>query len=330
MREAIRALPDGEYHSEAWNNPLGTMLRYPLKVTVSGDSIALDFAGAPAQLAQGGLNCTFSYTAAHATYPLKCILSPGVRGNAGCYRPFTVQAPEGSILNCTKPASVNLRTRVGWYIAPNIFRALSDAAPTQVQAATGLPHAVNIYGRDADGQVYADHFFMGGGQGASHRGDGKSALLYPTSASNTSIELMETRAPVLVLEKTLVADSGGAGRHRGGLGVRTRLRKLHDDGLPTLFSVYPEGMGVDSPGLFGGQSGGSVHGVVTDLDGTLVHDCGTGELVTLTRADRVIQVQLGGGAGFGNPAERSRQQVEDDLADGYVTAPPARAQQAAE
>ena len=93
----------------------------------------------PPQLPQGGLNCTFSYTAAHATYPMKCMLSPQVRSNAGCYRPFTVKAPAGSILNCDKPASVNLRTRVGWYLAPNIFRALADAAPTQVQAATGLP-----------------------------------------------------------------------------------------------------------------------------------------------------------------------------------------------
>ncbi len=319
MRDAIRALPDGEYTSEAWNNPLGTRLRYPLKVTVEDDAIELDFAGAPAQLPQGGLNCTFSYTAAHATYPLKCILSPQIRSNAGCFRPFTVRVPEGSILNCNRPASVNLRTRVGWYIAPNIFRALADAAPTQVQAATGLPHAVNIYGHDPDGHVYADHFFMGGGQGASAGGDGKSALLYPTSASNTSIELLETRAPVLVLEKSLVIDSGGPGRHRGGLGVRTRLRKLHDDGRPTLFSVYPEGVGVNSPGLFGGRAGGGVLGVIRDLAGNIVHDCGTGELVTLSAADLVVEVQLSGGAGYGDPGERPREAVEDDVADGYVS-----------
>ncbi|HSU04853.1 MAG TPA: hydantoinase B/oxoprolinase family protein, partial [Acetobacteraceae bacterium] len=239
MRDAIRALPDGVYRSEIWNNPLGQKLRYPLKITVQGDAVELDFEGAPAQLPQGGLNCTFSYTAAHSCYPMKCMLSPEVRSNAGCYRPFTVKAPVGSVLNCDKPASVNLRTRVGWYIAPNIFRALADAAPDRVQAATGLPVAVNIYGRDADGQVYADHFFMGAGQGGSAHGDGKSALLYPTSAANTSVELMEVRAPVLVLEKSYVTDSGGPGRHRGGLGVRTRLRKLHDDGLPTLASVYP-------------------------------------------------------------------------------------------
>ena len=319
MRDAIRALPDGVYTSEVSNNPLGTKLNYPVKVTVSNDTIEVDFEGAPPQQPQGGLNCTYTYTAAHSTYPLKCILSPQIRSNAGCYRPFTVKAPEGSILNCTKPVSVNLRTRTGWYIAPNLFKALADAAPHQVQAATGLPHAVNIYGRDSTGHVYADHFFMGGGQGACSRTDGKSALLYPTSASNTSVELMETRAPVLVLEKTLVADSGGPGRQRGGLGVRTALRKLHDDGLPTLFSVYPEGVGITTNGLFGGQHGGAVHGVVKDLDGTIVHDCGTGELVTLARTDRIVEVQLAGGSGYGNPHSRPKARLTDDVADGYVS-----------
>jgi 5-oxoprolinase (ATP-hydrolysing) len=324
MREAIRALPNDVYRSEAFNNPLGTRLSYPLKLTVRDGEIELDFEGAPPQQPQGGLNCTYSYTAAHATYPLKCMLSPQVRGNAGCYRPFTVKAPEGSILNCEKPASVNLRTRTGWYLAPNIFRALAKAAPSQVQAQTGLPHAVSIYGREASGHVYADHFFMGGGQGASARGDGKSALLYPTSAANTSIELMESRAPVLVLEKTLITDSGGAGRERGGLGSRTRIRKLHDDGLPTLFSVYPEGVAIAPEGLFGGEAGGEARGVVLDRAGNVVHDCGTGELVTLTTVDRVVEVCLAGGAGFGDPRERATVRVEADVADGYVSEDGAR------
>ncbi|HKF71282.1 MAG TPA: hydantoinase B/oxoprolinase family protein, partial [Stellaceae bacterium] len=320
MRDAIRRLPDGEYRSEVWNNPLGTRLRYPLKVTVQADRIEVDFDGAPPEQPQGGLNCTYTYTAAHSTYPLKCILSPQIRSNAGCYRPFTVHAPEGSVLNATKPASVNLRTRTGWYIAPNIFRALADAAPDQVQAATGLPHAINIYGRDSRGRLYADHFFMGGGQGACSRTDGKSALLYPTSAANTSIELLESRAPVLVLEKSLVTDSGGPGCQRGGLGVRTRLRKLYDDGLPTLFSIYPEGVGVATEGLFGGEPGAGAHGLVRDRDGAVVHDCGTGELVTLTGTDRVVEVQLTGGSGYGPPRQRDRAKLDDDVADGYVSA----------
>lgn len=319
MREAITALPDGVYHSTETNNPLGEPLTYPLKITVKGSEIELDFEGAPPQQPRGGLNSTFNYTAAHATYPLKCMLSPQVRGNAGCYRPFTVKAPEGSILNCTKPAAVNLRTRTGWYLAPNIFRALSPAAPRLVQAATGLPHAISIYGRDAQDHVYADHFFTGGGQGASADHDGKSALLYPTSAANTSIELMETRAPVLVVEKALIADSGGPGRRRGGLGVRTRLRKLHDDRRPTLFSVYPEGVKVAPAGLDHGHPGGGARGVILDRAGRVLHDCGTGELVTLDSTDRMVEVCLSGGAGYGDPGERDTHRLDHDVADGYVS-----------
>ena len=80
------------------------------------------------------------------------------------------------------------------------------------------------------------------GRAPRSRGDGKSGLLWPTSAANTSIELFEARVPVLVLEKAYLPDSGGAGEHRGGLGQRVRLRKLHDDGMTTLVSVYPEGV----------------------------------------------------------------------------------------
>jgi 5-oxoprolinase (ATP-hydrolysing)/N-methylhydantoinase A len=318
MRDAIRALPNGIYTNEVWNNPLGVPLRYPLRLTVADDAIELDFAGAPPQLPQGGLNCTLNYTAAHATYPLKCLLTPSVRGNAGCYRPFVVKAPEGSALNCDKPMAVNLRTRTGWYIAPNVFGALAKAAPERVQAATGLPVAVNIYGRDGDG-IYSDHLFMGGGQGGSAGHDGISALLWPTSAANTSIELFEQRVPVLVLEKTYIADSGGPGRSRGGLGQRVALRKREGDGLPTLASVYPEGVNIETPGLFGGGAGRSARGLVRDAAGAIVRDCGTGELVTLTSDREFVEVSLSGGSGFGDPRTRPLAAVAHDLAEGFIT-----------
>ncbi len=127
------------------------------------------------------------------------MLTPAVRGNADCYRPFTVKAPEGSILNPTYPASVNIRTRTEWYIAPNIFAALAGAAPEQVQAFTGLGVTATVYSRDTVGRYYSDMLFCGGGQGASARRDGHSELLWPTSAVSTSIELMESRAPILLL-----------------------------------------------------------------------------------------------------------------------------------
>ena len=176
MREAIRRIPDGVYKSEIWNDGLGTPERYPVRITVEGDELAVDFTGAPPQTGRGGSNCTLGYTQAHVTYPLKCMLSPEVPGNAGCYRPLTVTAPRGSILNCDKPMAVNTRVRTGWYLAPNVFMALSEALPERVQAFTGLPSSALFYGTEPDGRSYADHLFQGGGQGGSAHHDGKSGL----------------------------------------------------------------------------------------------------------------------------------------------------------
>src|SRR2546427_302630 len=320
MREAIGRVPDGVYASEIWSDGMGTPQRLPVEIVVRGDAITVDFEGAPPQAPRGGSNCTFGYAAAHTTYPLKCILSPAVPANAGSYRPFTVTAPEGSILNCTKPMAVNTRTRTGWYIAPNLFMALARAVPQQVQAFTGLPASLLAYGVGPDGRVYNDHLFQGGGQGASARGDGKSALLWPTSAANTSVELFETRTPVLVLEKGLVADTGGAGRHRGGLGQIVRVRKLFHDGQPTLASLHPDGVMTRTPGLFGGRPGGAVRGVMLDPAGRVVHDYGIGALVTLSAPDQILEIRLAGGAGYGDPLDRPVDEGQRDLDLGYVTA----------
>ena len=319
MREAIRRVPDGTYESEIWNDGMGTPQRYTIAITVNGDEIAVDLDGPP-QVLRGGSNCTFGYTAAHTVYPLKCILSPAVPSNAGSYRPFRVAAPEGSILNCTKPMAVNTRVRTGWYIAPNIFKALSAAVPGQVQAFTGLPASVTFYGVGPDGRTYNDHLFQGGGQGGSAHSDGKSGLLWPTSAGNTSVELFETRAPVLVLEKNYVPDTGGPGRHRGGLGQVVRVRKLIDDGRPVLAGLHPDGVLTRTAGLFGGGPGGPTRGVTLTPDGALTKDWGIGGLVTLSGPAEILEVQLAGGSGHGDPYERALDEVQRDLDAGYITA----------
>lgn len=318
MRDAVRALPDGVYRSQVSFSPVDEELTLSLQLTVAGDTIELDF-DAPPQRAIGGVNSTMNYTAAHATYPLKCMLTPGVRGNAGCYRAFTVRAPEGSILNCTRPAAVAARTRTGWYLAPAVFQALAGAAPDAVQSPTGLPVAVNVSGRHADGSIYSDHLFMGGGQGGSAKSDGKSGLLYPTSAANTAIEVFEARVPVLVEEKAFLRDSGGPGRGRGGLGQRVRFRKLHDDGLPALAALFPEGAKAVLSGLAGGQPGAFAFAGIRTPDGTLLHDCGVGELVTLTSPGEVAEIVFAGGAGYGDPRQRDPAAIAADLRDDRIS-----------
>src|SRR5262249_2200343 len=130
---------------------------------------------------------------------------------------------------------------------------------------------------------------------------------------------VEQGVGVVVTEKAYVSDCGGPGRHRGGLGQRVSVRKLDDDGLPTLASVYPEGVGIEVPGLFGGKAGRSARGVVRDESGAIIRDCGTGQLVSMTTDREIVEVSLSGGSGFGSPYERALDVVAHDLAEGYIT-----------
>jgi 5-oxoprolinase (ATP-hydrolysing) len=319
-RQALRAFPDGVYRTEVWCNPLGDKLRLPLEVTVKDDTVTLDYAGAPPQLPRGGLNVVLNYSAAYTAYPLKCILSPNVRGNSGDLRPVVVAAPSGSIVNCVRPASVGIRHRLGWYTASCVLNALADAVPERVKAFTGLPCVSYWYGKGPDGASFSDMMFSGGGEGANLRSDGKSGLLWPTSAANTSIEMFEIRIPMLVLEKSYAADSAGPGRTRGGLGSRLRFRKLDDDGVALLAGIFPEGYDVEQPGLFGGRTGWTPWARVLDRGGREIEGCGAGRTITVSDPDAVVEMQLAGGSGFGDPLERPLEKIEDDLLNGYVTA----------
>ncbi len=323
MRDAISGLPDGRYEHVVEADGIDSHMRFPIRIEVRGDEIEVGFEGSPPQQDRGGSNCTLTYTMAHATYPLKCILSPQVPGNAGCYRPMTVGAPEKSIMNCDRPLAVNMRTRTGWYIAPNVFGALARAAPGRVQAFTGLPSSALFYGIGPDGIFYTDHLFQGGGQGASEHGDGHSALLYPTSAGNTSVELFETRVPALVLEKAFMTDSGGPGRRRGGLGQVISARKLEDDGEPCQVGLYPSGVLKPVPGLFGGRPGGRASGHVGRFGGAM-RDVGVGALSVMKTTAEYAELRVAGGSGFGDPLERPFEAVQRDLDAGYVTPEGAR------
>ncbi len=294
MRSAIAAVPDGTYTGEAWCDGVEVPLRLPVAVRVAGDALSVDFAGAPPQEPRGGENCTYSYTAAHAAYALKCVLAPELPANHGAYRPIAVTAPPGSVLACARPASVGVRTRVGWYLATAIFRALAGALPDRVKAHTASPLSITAYG-----EGFIDHMLLGGGNGAWRGGDGQSALLFPTSAANVAVEMFEARTPVLVERKRLLPGSGGAGRWRGGLGQEVALRKLHDDGLPVLIAAHVEGARVDAAGLFGGAAGGRAGGWV-ERDARR-DPLPPGGAVTLHGAGERLVLQVGGGSGYGAP-----------------------------
>ena len=326
MRDAVSKLADGVYEGEIWGDGVEEPEKYPIRLAIQGDELTVDFEGAPPQKDRGGSNCTLSYTQGHTLYPLKCMLSPEIPSNAGCYRPLHVKAPVGSVFNCDKPVAVNMRTRTGWYLAPNLYKTIADAAPDRVQAFTGLPGSALFYGYESGGRIYNDHLFQGGGQGGSDHGDGKSGLLFPTSAGNTSVELFETRAPVLVLEKSYRCDSAGPGRQRGGLGQIVRARKLYEDGRPSQVGLYPIGVGVSTDGLFGGGAGHGASAKVTHTETGEVTEIGTGALVTLTSDQEIVELCLPGGSGYGDPSERAIEALGLDLRDEYVSVQGAAAQ----
>ncbi|MDR7507411.1 MAG: hydantoinase B/oxoprolinase family protein [Armatimonadota bacterium] len=316
MREAIARIPDGTYTSEVTFQVAGRRLRLGCEIVVAGDELTVTW-DAPPELPYGGVNCTATYTAAHTTYALKSILTPEIPSNAGCFRPLRVRAPEGSVLACRYPASVNQRTMVGWFCGPAVFRALAPVLPDRVQAFTGLPGFCAAYGRDARGRVFNDHIMFGGGQGAGRHADGVSALLYPTSAANVPVEMFEQRTPLLVERKEFIPDSGGPGEHRGGLGQRVVLRKLYDDGLPVLCQVLPHGLGSPQEGLLGGRAGGPAAYRIRGR--VLARTEGLTQLVELRSPTDVVVLDAAGGSGFGDPRRRPPDLLERDLREGYIT-----------
>jgi len=133
-------------------------------------------------------------------------------------------------------------------------------------------------------------------------------------------ELFETRVPVLVIEKTFIADTGGPGRQRGGLGQRVLTRKLYDDDRPTQVGLYPNGVREAVTGMFDGRPGALARAALLDANACEVENVGIGALVTLSTPQEIAALSLGGGSGYGDPMTRDLEAVARDLDDGYISA----------
>lgn len=317
IRAAVRALPDGEYAAETVFDELDGPLVAKVKLLVQGETLSVDFCGSAPQHPRGGINSTLSYTTAHSCYALKCALLPDVPSNEGCYAPFSVSAPLGSIFNCVRPASTMNRTKSGWYIAPLIMMALSKALPQQVFASGGLMGAIGVYGREADGRGFNASLFNAGGLGATYCNDGVSTTVFPSSASNVPVELYEVAAPVLISEKEMIVGSGGAGKYRGGLGQRATIKRLPGSTAHIIVAASPHRQNPAPEGLHGGQAGSPAR---VGLNGKWLTRLEATQLTgayDLREGDE-LTVDTAGGGGYGNPAERDPAAVAIDLRDGLV------------
>jgi len=309
MRAAIAALPDGTYSSSLQTDGLmDTPITLRLSLTIKGDTITADYSGTDGQVDRA-INCALCYTYAMTMYGVKVCTSPSLPNNEGAWRPITVEAPAGCIVNPVFPASGGSRMLIGHYLPMLVFGCLGQVVPERVMAACGSPMwGMNQSGVNAAGKPYANMFFFNGGMGANIRGDGLSCLSWPSNVSSTPIEITEHIAPLRVHYKRLRPGSGGAGRHRGGLGQEVLIESRSE--TPIAVSVLAERTKFPAFGIEGGEAGAPgalrINGEAVDPKRQYV----------LAKGDTVILSTPGGG-GHGPVAERSGARLMSERGAGY-------------
>jgi N-methylhydantoinase B len=282
-RAALSEMPDGESTAEDVLEGRDGDIRLQVKAIVSGDSLELDFAGSADQAA-GNLNCPLSVTKAACIYAVRVVCDPDAPPSAGAWRPVTVKAAKGSLLNAHTPAAVvggNVETSSR--VADLVFAALAHFAPVGAEG-QGTMNNLTLSGDD-----WTYYETIGGGQGACPDADGPSAEHVAMSNTlNTPIEALETDYPVLVRELSVRRGSGGAGRFRGGDGIVRELEARE----PMRFTLIGERRRHAPHGREGGEPGTPGRDLV---DGEAVPAKTEGEL---SAGDR-LRIETPGGGGWG-------------------------------
>ncbi|MCZ6635697.1 MAG: hydantoinase B/oxoprolinase family protein, partial [bacterium] len=315
-RTAIAEIPNGTYEDEVEIDGFDDPLKIRVAITVQDQDLRVDYAGSSAQVDRG-INVVYNYTHAYTTYPLKCAISPSVPNNEGSFRPISVQAPEGSILNCTFPSAVGARHLVGHFLSQVIFGALSQVIPERVisDGSAGLWNT-QMEGHDRQGRVFAYIFFSAGGMGARPGADGLSATAFPSGIRGVPAESIESVSPVMMLKRELRQDSGGAGKFRGGLGQEMVLQADCDQ--PVLHSCMYDRTRCTPRGFLGGQDG--KQGELFLSDGTPLHPKGK----YLLQPGQSVTLRLPGGGGYGHALERDPELVLEDVRQERVSLESAR------
>jgi N-methylhydantoinase B/oxoprolinase/acetone carboxylase alpha subunit len=336
MRAEIEEIPDGVYFFEdaIEDDGIGEG-SFPMKLelTIAGSEVIADFTGSARQ-AVGPVNAIYAVTASAIYNAFLHLTDSTIPRNEGCYRPFTIVAPRGTIVNCEFPAPVaGGNTETSPRITDMVFGALADAIPERVVASCGGTSSPFLFGgRNASGgEPYAHFHFEGVGWGGRHDSDGNDMIVTINgNCRNTPVEVFETRYPAFRIESyRLTADSGGPGTFRGGLGGERIFTVTVDE---VTVGALLNRMRADPWGILGGGAG--AHGGLWVRRGgngewrTFVEEFGTASPskfsgVMLHDGDQV-KILMPGGGGYGDPLERDRALIERDLHEGFITVEAAR------
>jgi N-methylhydantoinase B len=328
MRKALRALPDGDAtFAEVFDGDgvigLGQTEdeTFTVRGTIRkrGDEIVVDFAGTDPRVA-GPMNAPLTVTKSGVFGAIKMIADPKntIPPNSGSWRPITVTAPAGCVVNAQEPAPVVYANHeISLRVSDIVLGAMHQISPATCVAGSQGTGGVVIFG-GADyrtGGGYVSYEVTKGGVGARPIKDGINAIGGPlANQMNTPVEILEMSFPVRVEEYALIPDSGGAGRWRGGLAARRSWRILHHESRCTTCC---ERTVTAPPGLDGGLPGAPAQTRMQLPDGTMQRVPSKGAFTAPDGALVILDVP--GAGGFGPPAARDPALVRRDLIDGYVT-----------
>src|SRR4051812_11291691 len=276
-RACLAELEDGERTARDLLEAAEGDLELAVSAVVEGDELVLRFDAPPQH--DGNLNCPLAVTRSAAYFAVRVLTDPDIPPSAGAYRPVTVEAPEGSLLNAKPPAAVvagNVETssRVADLVLRAFGRALGQGTMNNV-----------TLGNDR----FTYYETLGGGQGACPDADGPSGVHVAMSNTlNTPVEALEQTFPLRVVEYALRRDTGGAGEHRGGNGVVRELEALQE----MTYSLLTERRRHAPPGADGGADGARGRNLVA---GEEVEPKATG---TLHEGER-LRLETPGGGGHG-------------------------------
>ena len=326
MVEAIGTLPDGTYEAtDVLEGDGVTDDDVPIAagVRIDDERVTVDFRGTADQVA-GNLNAPLAVATSAVYFVVRCVTDPAIPPNHGCYEPVTVHAPEGSLLNPRPPAAVvggNVET--SQRVTDVVLAAFAEAVPDRVPAASqGTMNNLIIGTRGADGGTDPDadgengsggsftyYETIAGGFGGRPTKDGMDGVqVGMTNTLNTPVESLETAYPLRVERYGLRPDSGGRGRHRGGLGVERAVRVER----AATVSLLTERRRHAPAGLDGGEPGATGENLI---DGEPV-----GAKTTVdVPAGTTITVRTPGGGGHGDPDERDPDAMARDRVDGKTT-----------